>query len=101
MLLHFIQIVDVALFRSWSDAAFCLFCQGLDIKEITKEKESKVEDVAKDIDEFTQESTVEEKTESVVKNTNSIVVPDKNDGKLAKSGVYVEYVDITNESEED
>ena len=63
------------------------------ISEQEKESESMKVDAA--------ESPVAHIDEVVVKNTKTTVVPDKNDGKLAKSGAYVEYVDITNESEED
>ena len=75
-------------------------------KEIVKEKEvvketkvdeSTNEKVTDKVDND-KEHAAEQKAESVVKNVNSVVVPDKNDGVTTKSKVYVEYIDISKEN---
>jgi hypothetical protein len=75
-------------------------------KEIVKEKDilkdTKLEETthekATDKVDNDKEHATEQKAESVVKNTNSVVVPDKNDGVTTKSKVYVEYIDISKEN---
>ena len=71
------------------------------VEESVKDKESaKEKDHAKDIEkeEVVTDSKDESKKESVVKNANSVVVPDKNDGVTTKSKIYVEYIDISKEN---
>ena len=71
-----------------------------DLIKINDEPKKEEKPVVKDkVDvEPVVEEVVEQKKESVVKNTKSVVVPDKNDGVTAKNSVYVEYIDISKEN---
>jgi hypothetical protein len=71
---------------------------------VSLEELKKISEQEKEVESTKAASTVDTSTqidEVVVKNTKTTVVPDKNDGKLAKNTTYVEYIDITNESSED
>ncbi|MBO7218931.1 MAG: hypothetical protein J6V40_03035 [Clostridia bacterium] len=68
-----------------------------DILKDVKLEETTHEKAAEKVDND-KEHAAEQKTESVVKNANSVVVPDKNDGVTTKSKVYVEYIDISKEN---
>lgn len=92
--------------RAKEAAAMVPLAELIKLDEETLSKEEKDKDVKLDsatkevVDkkESTEDIVLEPKKESVVKNANSVVVPDKNDGVTTKSKVYVEYIDISKEN---
>ena len=69
--------------------------KDIKLEEVSQEK---VADKSVEKTESAKEDSADTKTESVVKNANSVVVPDKNDGVTTKSKIFVEYIDISKEN---